>query len=229
VVDIARNLERLYQEIHSIACGCGRTPDEVRLLAVSKTFPAEKVKEAWAAGQRLFGENRVQEAGQKIPLLTQPGLQWHLIGPLQSNKARRAVELFDVIQTLDKPKIARKVNDCALERGKIMSVFIQINIGQEEQKHGILPAQVPEMVELVDSMAGLRLQGLMAIPPYHQRVEHSRPYFQRMHELLAQLNGSRDKPLKELSMGMSHDYPVAIQEGATLLRIGTAIFGARSP
>ena len=229
MVDIASNLERLSAKIESIARGCGRNPAEIRLLAVSKTFSADCVKQAHQWGQTLFGENRVQEAEEKIPSLDLPELEWHLIGPLQSNKARRAAQLFDVIHTLDRLKIVRKLNSCAQEMGKIVRVLVEVKLGAEPQKHGLPPQEVMDMVEQVDSMPGLQLQGLMAIPPYQEEAEGSRPYFRQMADLLAEINGRRQQPLKELSMGMSHDYRVAIEEGATLLRIGTSIFGRRTP
>jgi pyridoxal phosphate enzyme (YggS family) len=228
VVDIASNLERVSAQIEQIAQGCGRDPTGIRLLAVSKTFSADCVKQAHQWGQTLFGENRVQEAEEKIPSVDLPELEWHLIGPLQSNKARRAAQLFDVIHTLDRPKIVGKLNSCAEEVGKTLRVLIEVKLGAEPQKHGILPQEVLAMVEQVDSMPGLQLQGLMAIPPYQEEAEDSRPYFRQMAELLAEINGRRPQPLKELSMGMSHDYRIAIEEGATLLRIGTSIFGPRN-
>ncbi len=228
MVDIASHLERLSGEIESIALGCGRDPAEIRLLAVSKTFSADYVKQAHQWGQTLFGENRIQEAEEKIPSVDLPELEWHLIGPLQSNKVRRAAQLFDVVQTLDRLKIVRKLNSCAQEMGKIVRVFVEVKLGTEPQKHGLPPREVPGMVEQVDSMPGLQLQGLMAIPPYQEEAEGSRPYFRQMADLLVEINESRQQPLKELSMGMSHDYRIAIEEGATLLRIGTSIFGRRS-
>ena len=228
MVDIASNLERLSAQIESIARGCGRNPAEISLLAVSKTFSADCVKQAHQWGQTLFGENRVQEAEEKIPSVDLPELEWHLIGPLQSNKARRAAELFDVIHTLDRPKIVGKLSSCAEEMGKTVRVLVEVKLGAEPQKHGILPQEVMDMVEQVDSMPGLQLQGLMAIPPYQEEAEDSRPYFRQMADLLAEMNGRRQQPLKELSMGMSHDYRSAIEEGATLLRIGTSIFGPRA-
>ncbi len=229
MVDIASNLERVSAQIEQIARGCGRNPAEIRLLAVSKTFSADCVKQAHQWGQTLFGENRVQEAEEKIPSIDLPELEWHLIGPLQSNKVRRAAQLFDVIHTLDRPKIVRKLNSCAEEIGTIVRVLVEVKLGTEPQKHGLPPQEVMDMVEQVDSMPGLQLQGLMVIPPYQEEAEGSRPYFRQMADLLAEINGRRQQPLKELSMGMSHDFRVAIEEGATLLRIGTAIFGRRSP
>lgn len=228
VVDIAANLERLSGEIESIARGCDRDPADIRLLAVTKTFPAECVRTAHQWGQILFGENRVQEAEEKIPSVGVTGLEWHLIGPLQSNKAARAAQLFDVIQTLDRPKIVRKLSSCAEEMGKILRVLIEVKLGAEPRKHGLPPEEVQGLVEQVDSMPGLRLEGLMSIPPYQEIAEDCRPYFRQMADLLAEINERRERPLKELSMGMSHDYRVAIEEGATLLRVGTSIFGPRS-
>ena len=227
--NVAINLEHLQKKIHRVTLNCGRNPATVKLMAVSKKFPIQQIKTALVTGQRLFGENRVQEAEEKILELANPNVEWHLIGPLQSNKAARAVELFDVIQTLDRTKIANKVNDLALKSGKVMKVFIEVNIGEEPQKHGVPSAQIPKMVRLVDNMKGLDLLGLMVIPPYHSDPEYSRPYFRQLARTLTEINRWRDKPLEGLSMGMSHDYRVAIEEGSTLIRIGTAIFGARVP
>jgi pyridoxal phosphate enzyme (YggS family) len=200
----------------------------VRLLAVSKTFPAAQIEEASRSGQILFGENRIQEAVEKIPTVRVPGLVWHFIGHLQSNKARLAVQLFDVIETLDSEKIARRINRQCLEFGRTQTVFVQVNVGEETQKSGIRPDGLQRMVDLVDSLPQLHLEGLMAIPPFDPDPERSRPYFQKMSALLAEVNKGRSRPLEELSMGMSHDYPIAIEEGSTLVRLGTAIFGPRT-
>lgn len=226
-LDITRNLEQLQQAIRASAVASSRDPSEIQLLAVSKTFPPEAVRQAWQAGQRRFGENRVQEAEEKIPQLKDLPIEWHLIGHLQSNKARKAVELFDVIQTIDSAKIAQRISRMAEEMGKVQKAYLQINIGQEPQKSGILPQQAQDLVELIDSLAGMELLGLMAIPPYHEDPQRSRPHFRHLAELLSSLNRQRSQPLKGLSMGMSHDFEEAIQEGATLLRVGTAIFGPR--
>ncbi|MEE2823131.1 MAG: YggS family pyridoxal phosphate-dependent enzyme [Acidobacteriota bacterium] len=227
VVDVASNVLQLKQEIKSIALNCGRDPREVSLMAVTKTVSADIVGQAVAAGQALFGENRLQEAWRKIPQVKAPKSSWHLIGPLQSNKVRRAVEIFQVIQTLDRPKIARKINHYAHKMGKTLPVFVEVNIGDEPQKHGVLTKELPALIELVDTMPALRLEGLMTIPPRHEEAEESRPYFQRLAAILNEINLCRESPVKELSMGMSHDYRIAIEEGSTLLRIGTAIFGSR--
>ena len=225
--NIAANLADVRQEIDSIARACGRNPEQIQLLAVTKTFGPQAVQEAHKAGQILFGENRVQEAEGKIPKIEASGIQWHLIGHLQSNKARRAVELFHVIQSLDSEKIARKVAQYAQELEKTTPVFIQIKVGEEPQKHGILPEDLAALTRVVDQLPTLQLLGLMTIPPYHEKAQGSRPYFRQMRELLEEANRGRPQPLTQLSMGMSHDYPIAIEEGATLLRIGTRIFGPR--
>ena len=227
MVDIASNLMKLEEEIKTLALDCDRDPRAIRLMAVSKTFSADVVEQAAGAGHALFGENRLQEAWQKISQVKKTGLTWHLIGPLQSNKARRAVEIFDVIQTLDRPKIVTKVNQYAQEMDKIVPVFIEVNIGDEPQKHGVVPQEIPGMVQLVDSMSALQLEGLMTVPPYHEEAEESRPYFRKLAGLRDEINRGRERPVKELSMGMSRDYRIAIEEGATLLRLGTAIFGLR--
>ena len=225
--NIATNLAGVRREIDSIARACGRNPEKIQLLAVTKTFGPQAVREARKAGQILFGENRVQEAEAKIPMVEASGIQWHLIGHLQSNKARRAVELFHVIQSLDNEKIARRVAQYGQELGKTTPVFIQIKVGEEPQKHGILPEDLPALTRVVDQLPKLQLLGLMTIPPYHEEALRSRPYFRQMRELLEEANRSRSQALTQLSMGMSHDYPIAIEEGATLVRIGTRIFGSR--
>jgi len=227
VKTVPERLDQLQKALHSRACECGRNPDEIQLLAVSKTFPPSIIEEVAKAGQTLFGENRIQEATLKIPQVVSRGLRWHLIGHLQSNKVRRAVELFDVIQTVDRQKIANKIAAVALSAGKSVDVFVQVNVAGEKQKSGILPQDVFEMVELVDSLPCLELQGLMAIPPFAEDPEAVRPHFRQLRLLLDEINGLRLKPLKGLSMGMSGDFGVAIEEGATLVRIGTAVFGSR--
>lgn len=229
MVDIASNLGCLRDRIDSIARSCGRRPESIDLLAVSKTLPADAVEQAYRVGQTSFGENRVQEARLKIPALGTKQIQWHLIGNLQLNKVRKAVELFDVIHTLDREQVVLKVARCAEELGKKVSVYIQVNVGKEDQKHGVEPGAVMELVTLVDHQPSLGLLGLMAIPPHQKDPEGSRPYFKKLAALLTDVNGGRARPLTRLSMGMSHDYSVAIEEGATLLRIGSAIFGPRAP
>jgi len=229
VADIASNLEQLKDEIRSVAMGCGRDPEDIQLLAVTKTQPSEVVQEALDEGQKLFGENRIQEADQKISQLRASDLSWHMIGPLQSNKARRAVELFEMVQTVDRAKIARKLSQHAQELERTLEVLIEVNVGSEPQKHGVLCRDLHKLAALVDELPALELQGLMTVPPYREDPEESRPYFSRLTCLLRELNQDRQEPLRQLSMGMSHDYKIAIQEGATLIRVGTALFGRRNP
>lgn len=183
--------------------------------------------EAAQLGQALFGENRVQEAESKIPAVQRPGLEWHLIGHLQSNKVRQAVEIFDVVETVDSEKLARRLNRICEEAGKTLRVFIQVNIGEEEQKSGIDIGDVDGLVKSVGSLDHLELRGLMAIPPFGDDPEESRPYFRRLAVLRDQLEARLGVPLPELSMGMSSDFAVAVEEGATIVRIGTGIFGKR--
>ncbi len=225
---IGDNLKSVEETIRQTALSCGRDPASVKLLAVSKTFPAEIVEQAFRAGQRLFGENRVQEAAGKIPSVQGDGIRWHMVGHLQTNKVRQAVQLFDVIESIDSEEVARRMDRYCNQLNKVMPVFIQINVGEEPQKFGIEPSQIQEVVDKIDALPNLDLQGLMAIPPYAADPGASRPYFRRMVELLTQVNATRTSPLHELSMGMSADFPVAIEEGATIVRVGTSIFGART-
>lgn len=226
-MDIRANLEKVRGEIIETASGCGRDPASVDLLAVSKTFGPEVIDLAAAAGQTTFGENRVQEVEDKIPLVRTPGIRWHLIGHLQSNKARRAVQLFDVIESVDSEKLARILDRNAAEQGKRLPVFVEVNVGEELQKSGVPPSELLQTLNVVANLDHLELLGLMAIPPWSDDPEMSRPYFRRLAALLAEVNSALAVPLRQLSMGMSHDFRVAIQEGSTLVRVGTAIFGER--
>ncbi|MBM3489704.1 MAG: YggS family pyridoxal phosphate-dependent enzyme [Alphaproteobacteria bacterium] len=219
-VDIAANLARVRAEIAAAARAAGRAPETVTLVAVSKTQPAEAARGALAAGQRVFGENRVQEAEAKYPALKAecPDLQLHLIGSLQSNKARAAVALFDVIETVDRPKLARKLAAEMAALNRWPRLFIEVNAGGEAQKGGVLPAEADALVALCREELKLPLDGLMCIPPLDQEPS---PHF----ALLAKI--ARRNGLAKLSMGMSADYPVAVALGATHVRVGTAIFGPR--
>ncbi len=227
---ILQNIQSVQERIAKAASLCGRLPEAISLVAISKTFPKELIAEAANAGVRKFGENRVQEAEEKIPHLRSiPGLEWHLVGHLQTNKAKRAAELFDVIQSLDSVKLAAKLNHASLEIGKVLSVLLQVDLGQEETKFGADPGRIREIVAAMPNYKSLRLDGLMTIPPYFDDPEKVRPYFARLREIGDDLE-SRNPGclgLRHLSMGMSHDFEQAIQEGATLVRIGTAIFGTR--
>jgi PLP dependent protein len=228
---IEQNIDDIREKIAKAAARCGRSVDEISLLAVSKTFSAELVARAAKAGIRMFGENRVQEADSKITqLAVLHGLQWHLIGHLQTNKAKRAAELFDVFHSIDSIKLASRLNQCSYEIGKVRSIFIQVDLGGEETKFGADPAQIREIMSAISDFRNLRLDGLMAIPPFFEDSEQVRPYFARLREIRDALETEQPGCLgmKHLSMGMSHDFEQAIEEGATILRIGTAIFGKRS-
>ena len=208
----------------------GRAPGEVTLIAVSKTHPVEVVREALAAGLGDFGENRVQEAEAKIGELKNCGARWHLIGHLQKNKARRAVQLFDCIHTLDSVELAARLDElCAQEGRDQLDVLVQIDLGGEQSKSGLAERELPLMAERLRGAAHLRLRGLMTLPPFFADAEEVRPFFRRLRELRDDLqkSGAFADAAGELSMGMSHDYAIAIEEGATMVRVGTAIFGAR--
>jgi len=208
-----------------------RPVEEITLVAVSKTHPAAAVREAITAGLDNFGENRVQEAETKIPDVGRTAARWHLIGHLQSNKARRAVELFDCIHSLDSPDLAQRLNRLCeeLERQEL-AVLIQVDLGHETTKTGVAEKDVGELVAVIRDCPRLRLTGLMTLPPFFDEAERVRPYFSRLRELRDELKANRafgDHP-GELSMGMTHDFEIAIEEGATMVRVGTAIFGQRS-
>ena len=227
---IESNLQFIRGRLSAAAMGCGRRADDVALVAVGKNFSADFISAAIGAGQRHFGENRVQEAESKIPHFRSiPDLTWHMIGHLQSNKAHRAAELFDVIHSVDSVKLARRLGEASLDLGKTLSVLIQIDLGQEETKFGSDRSQAAAIVDEILRYDGLRLDGLMTIPPFFDDPERTRPYFAELREMLRSLENEQPGCLgrKHLSMGMSHDFEVAIQEGATMVRIGTAIFGER--
>ncbi len=226
-MNLAQNLARVREEIARAARQAGRQPQSVRLVAVSKTKPAQMVIQALAAGQTLFGENYVQEASQKIPQVTGEAT-WHFIGHLQSNKAKTAARLFDVIQTVDRLKLARALDRHAREQGKTLGVLLQVNLAREPQKSGCSEEEAPALAQAVAQMPGLKLMGLMTMPPFFDDPERARPYFAGLRRLAQRLQ--TDLPpgaMDELSMGMSGDFAAAIAEGATLVRVGTAIFGAR--
>ena len=219
---VLENIERAVQK-------AGRLRGSVKLVAVSKTVGVEPIRQAVAAGVTALGENKVQEASSKRPLLSDLLAEWHLIGSLQKNKANRAAEVFDWIETLDDFELAAKLNRACERLNKRMPVLIQVNVGKEASKSGVAEEEVVEFSGRVSAFAHLEVRGLMAIPPYTEDPEDSRPHFARLRELAQRIEGQRltGISMKELSMGMSHDYPIAIEEGATLVRVGTAIFGAR--
>src|ERR1043166_4369491 len=227
---LKERLAQLQSRVALAAKRAGRTRDEVQLIAVSKTHPPPILREAIAAGVTDLGENRVQEADEKIGEIGRKAARWHLIGHLQSNKARRAVELFDVIHSLDSAALAQRLNRICeeLER-ESLPVLIQVDLAHEATKSGIAERSMREVVDAVQQSARLQLLGLMTLPPFLDEAEQVRPFFRRLRELRDELHSDgafADRP-GELSMGMTHDFEIAIEEGATMVRVGTAIFGAR--
>ncbi len=229
---IATNLAAIHEDIGRAARRADCDAASVRLMAVSKTFPAAAIVEAYAAGQRLFGESKVQEFADKAAALASlKDAQFHMIGHLQSNKVAKAVELFRGVDSLDSAKLAARLNASAEAVGRVLPVLIEINIGGEEVKAGVAP-ESPELEEILNGACGwpnLAIRGLMTVPPYTDDPEGARPYFRKLRALRERLAGRNFSNVKfdELSMGMSHDFEVAIEEGSTCVRIGTAIFGAR--
>ena len=221
MLDIRANLGRVQEAVVRACARAGRSPDHVLLIAVSKTMDAERVRLAVEAGVAALGENRVQEAKEKIELLGHP-VPWHLIGSLQSNKARDAARLFDWIHSLDRLELAQELSR-RVSGERALNVLLQVNLGDEPQKGGVAPAECKRLSEAVATLPGLRVRGLMAIPPVAETAEATRPHFRRLRELRDELG------LEHCSMGMSADFEVAIEEGATMVRVGTAIFGHRAP
>lgn len=223
---IAENIAHIRERIARAAEEAHRNPDEITLVAVSKTFPAECIRAAHAAGLRHFGENRVQEREAKAAQVNDLAATWHFIGHLQSNKARRAAELFDRIDSVDSIALARKLDDIAAAHSKRIGVLIEVHMG-EATKTGVAESDLPALAEAVASLSQLDLLGLMTVPPYADNAETARPYFQKLRELRDETAKRIGRALPVLSMGMSHDFEIAIQEGATEVRIGTAVFGDR--
>jgi len=210
----------------------GRDPGDIRLIAISKTHPATVIEQACQLGATEFGENRVQEAEGKIAEIGRESVRWHLVGHLQANKARRAVNLFDVIHSLDSIELAERLDRlCAEEGRESLPLLIQVDLGHEETKSGIEESELTHLVESCGPLTHLKLIGLMTLPPFFDDPEQSRPFFRRLRQLRDELNqrGAFADGTGELSMGMTHDFEVAIEEGATMVRVGTAIFGERVP
>lgn len=226
---IAHNLQEIRQKIRTTAIQCGRDPATIRLIAVSKHFPPSRIQEAIRGGQLLFGENYIQEAAKKREEIGDAA-SFHFIGHLQSNKVKLAVQIFQMIETVDRFKLAAALDKELKLQGRSLDVLVQINIGQEPQKSGILPQDAEGLLKQLLALSNLQVRGLMAIPPYADTPEQSRPHFRALRLLAEELKTRHyffDSTRVELSMGMSNDYTIAIEEGATLVRIGTAIFGDR--
>jgi len=229
---LAARLAGIRARISAAAERCGRKPEEVTLIAISKTHPAASIKRLIELGGADVGENRVQEADAKIAEIGRDRVRWHLVGHLQANKARRAVNLFDVIHSLDSVDLAQRLDRLCLEEGRErLAVLVQVDLGHEETKSGVDESELTHLVESLGPLHRLELTGLMTLPPFFDDPEQSRPFFRRLRQLRDELaaRGAFGEGKGELSMGMTNDFEVAIEEGATMVRVGTAIFGERGP
>ena len=228
--DIPKRLAEIRARIADAAGRAGRSPDDVRLIAVSKTHPIDAVRAAAEVGQRDFGENKVQEALQKIAQSTDNRLKWHLIGHLQSNKARKAAGAANAIHAIDSVELLQRIDQAAADAGRTVEVLIQVDLALEDTKFGAPVTAVATIVQAAANCTAARLAGLMLLPPIAENPEDARPWFARLRALRDELleSGVAAERLRELSMGMSHDFEVAVEEGATMVRVGTAIFGERS-
>jgi len=232
-MSIAENLGHVRERIEAAARRAGRRPEDIALMAVGKTFPAERIREAYDAGLRLFGENRVQEFAGKVDSLGDlRDAKWHLIGHLQSNKAVKAVELFTAVDSVDSFRLAQKLNASARQLGKRLEVLIEINVGGEAAKSGVAAesGELDELLLAATQLEHLEFRGLMTVPPFADDPKQARPYFRKLRDLRDQITARRLRAvsMNVLSMGMSYDFEVAIEEGSTCVRVGTAIFGERS-
>jgi pyridoxal phosphate enzyme (YggS family) len=227
---LLENIKAVYRRMSHAAMRAGRGPDEVKLIAVTKTVGVEQIGEAIDAGLRIFGENRVQEAQRKVMSdalrVMSEKIEWHLIGHLQRNKAKHAVQLFDLIHSVDSVALAEDLNRHAEKAGKVQDALVEVKLSREESKHGVSREELRGLLERVSDMKHLNLRGLMTVPPFFEDPGDARPYFRELRELRDRAR-ERGLPLPELSMGMSQDFEVAIEEGATMVRVGTAIFGER--
>jgi len=228
-MSIAENIARLKDEVVRASKKAGRDERDIALMAVSKVHPAEAILEAYAAGQRLFGENRVQEFQEKSPHLQDlTGARFHLIGPLQSNKTAKAAELFDAIDAVDSLKIAQRLNTTAAALRKKLPVLIEVKLSHEESKHGLPSEELPSLLAAMEDLESIAAVGLMTVPPWSEDAEVARPYFRELRRLRDE-SLARFPRVTQLSMGMSNDFTVAIEEGSTCVRVGTALFGRRVP
>ena len=227
MLSITENLERVRKQIAHAAAKAGRASDEIELVAITKTHPAEKVRETIEAGQTLFGESRVQEAGTKIPELPS-NIRWHFVGHLQKNKIRHALPLFELFHGVDSLMLAQEMNRIAADEGMHPRVLLEVNVAGEGSKFGFSPDKLREQMEELLALQRLSILGLMTIPPLADKAEASRRYFVQLRDLRDRLQTEFHVDLPQLSMGMTQDFPIAVEEGATLVRVGTAIFGERS-
>lgn len=229
-MSISSNLAAVRGRLDQAARAAGRDPADIRLVAVSKTFPAAAVREAFAAGQVDFGENRVQEALQKIRETAELHSRWHLVGHLQSNKARKVAGPFAYVHSVDSVELLTRLDQAATAERAAPKLLIQVDLADEATKFGVPESALPQLVEAAERLQSAELVGLMLLPPYSEDPEQSRPWFRRLREIRDGLvkQGVRASRLRELSMGMSHDFHIAVEEGATIVRVGTAIFGERT-
>ena len=227
---LARRVHQILDRIRCAAERAGRSPDTVRLVAATKTVPAERIREGLGAGLTLLGENRMQEALSKVALLRDLSPHWHFIGQLQRRKVRDAIGTFELIHSVDSVELAQEINRRAGDAGVKQAVLLEVNIADEASKAGFLPPVLMQDLSLLGDLPHLKIQGLMAIPPPTEQPEEARPYFRDLCELGASIAAKRisSVTMQDFSMGMSHDFEIAIEEGATLVRVGTAIFGARN-
>ena len=228
-MSVAENVEQVRDRIHRACRRTGRESEDVRLIAVSKTKPAESIRQAYAAGLREFGENRVQEAAAKRKDLEDLDAVWHLIGHLQSNKAGQAARLFDCIHSVDSLHLAERIDRAAAPLGRKLPVLIEVHLGEEASKFGVEEDALLHLAERVGAQTSLELRGLMTLPPFFENPKDVRPFFRRLRKMAERIE-ARNLPgvsMRELSMGMSHDFEIAVEEGATIVRVGTAIFGER--
>jgi PLP dependent protein len=226
MVDVAANYRKIMDRISEAALKAGRNPQEIKLLAAAKSQSIESIRAAIAAGVGLVGENYVQEAEHKRQAISQP-VEWHMIGHLQRNKVQPALKTFDLVQSLDSAALALELEKEGKKRGKTVRTLVEVNLGDEQSKSGVAQDAVVELLKRVGDLAHLRVEGFMAIPPFRENPEEVRPFFNALKNLQAELQCLKipNVVLNELSMGMTQDYPVAVEEGATIVRIGTALFG----
>ncbi len=226
--DIRKNLDLLQERLHRAARRAGRDPSDITLLAVSKNMSAQHIGEAWKAGLRFFGESRIQEAESKLSASKWPGTEWHLIGHLQTNKAKKALDIFDVIESVDSLRLAEHLERLAAERNKKVRCFVEIKTSPEPSKQGLDPNELERLLDVTtERCPHLILEGLMTVAPYNDDPEKARPFFRQTRELLEKHRDRFHNESPRLSMGMSHDFEAAIEEGTHLIRIGTALFGQR--
>lgn len=226
---VSENYKAVLGKITDSAIKSGRSPSDISLVAVSKTFPVEKIREAFEAGARIFGENYIQEAVKKVETLNEK-VSWHFIGHLQSNKAKYAVGKFDLIESVDSLKLCTEIDRQASLKGIAQDILLEVNISGEESKYGFTAESLPENISEISKLGNIKVKGLMTIPPFSENPEDSRQYYSSLRDLINNLNSRKIRGIEmtELSMGMSSDYEVAIEEGATMVRVGTLIFGGRT-